>query len=162
MPINKTLTVKSQIMLYWDYISISVIHLFTYFSTKFTLMGLLFVYSFFFNIDQIQLMLAMLFLVVFDTITGVYAAKVSGEQIESSKLIKAAFKLFIYSLLVASMHLIDKIMNLENFGFNLEIAVMGFLASTEGISILENVGRAGYVIPKKLLNALQKYRGDID
>ena len=104
----------------------------------------------------------MLFLVVFDTITGVYAAKVSGEQIESSKLIKAAFKLFIYSLLVASMHLIDKIMNLENFGFNLEIAVMGFLASTEGISILENVGRAGYVIPKKLLNALQKYRGDID
>lgn len=161
MPINKTLTIKSQIVLYWEYISISVVHLFTYFSTKLTLMSLLFVYSFFFNIDQIQLMLAMLFLIVFDTISGVYAAKVSGEQIESSKLIKAAFKLFTYALLVASMHLVDRIMHLDNFGFNLEIAAMGFLASTEGLSILENIGRAGYAVPKKLLNVLQKYRGDI-
>lgn len=116
-------------------------------------------YSFLFSCEQYKLMIAIIILVIFDFLSGIAVAKKSGHEIKSSKACKSALKLGVYGILVSSAHLTDFIVGIENFGLNIEVSMMSFLALTELISILENSGRLGFAIPQKMLNQLTELRG---
>ena len=98
-------------------------------------------------------------MVVFDFISGFAAAKISGEVIESRKVIHSAFKIIVYGIIVSSGHLVDKILGITNWVLSSEYITLGFLASTEFISILENFGKVGFCVPLKLLNNFKKTIG---
>lgn len=134
-----------------------------YLNAKITVTALVSLYSFFFSVDKLHIMSALVFLIIFDLVTGVYAAKKTGEVIESRKMLKSAIKLAIYGLLVSASKLAFVAINIPQSWFisiDLEGIMIAFLAATELVSIIENAGKAGYAIPKKLLNTLQKYVND--
>lgn len=113
--------------------------------------------SFLFGTDNFLAMQALLVLIVIDFITGIFSARKVGEEIKSKKAVKSAFKIGVYSLLVSSAHLAESIMPGSTF---LVEAMTSFLALTELISILENAGKMGFAVPKKLLNQLHKLRDE--
>lgn len=119
--------------------------------------GLLSVMGFLFDVNQSVPMTSIIILVIFDTITGIFAAFKTGEKIESKKALRAAIKLFVYSIFISSAYLTGT--HLISFPA-LDGIVMGFIALTELISIMENIGKMGYAIPKKLLNQLESLRDD--
>ncbi len=110
-----------------------------------------------FGYETESILKALLLLVVFDFITGIISAHSSGEQIRSRSAVRSAYKIAIYGLLISAGHLTEEVTPGTTF---IEEAVTTFLAATELISILENVGKMGYAIPRKLLNQLHKLRDD--
>lgn len=105
--------------------------------------------------DQLSAINMLLLLVVIDFITGLASAKAKGDVITSRKASRSAIKVVVYLLLIASAHLAEVIIPGDSF---FETVVISFLALTEFISILENIGKMGYAIPLKLLNKLQELR----
>jgi toxin secretion/phage lysis holin len=59
----------------------------------------------------------------------------------------------LYFAIVAVAHIVDKATNL---GGSLRTLVIAFLVANEGISILENCGRSGLPIPKRLMDVLEQ------
>lgn len=130
-----------------------------YFSVKLLPSLFLPTFSFLFGIENSKILLALLILVIIDFITGIYSAYKAGEHIESRKAIKSAVKISMYGMMIAASHLTAFAIP---FNAYIEEAVMAFLALTELISVIENVGKMGYAIPKKLLNKLQSLRDEED
>lgn len=112
----------------------------------------LILYSFLFDIAHSQALLALFALVLMDFVSGVYASKVAGEPIRSSKIKHTAIKLTAYFGVVAGSHLAES--GLITYLAVLDETVIAFFLCTELISLLENVGRLGFQTPKKLLNQL--------
>ena len=80
-------------------------------------------------------MIAVGILIMIDTMTGVIAAKKSGETITSKKLAGAITKSLVYQLLIISAHLCE----LYLFGQIPFVKIsLAFLAMTEFTSISEN------------------------
>lgn len=103
-------------------------------------------------------MLAVFFLILFDWITGIFAAKISGETIKSSKIIRTPIKIVIYFMLITGARIAEY--SLPHAIGYLDDTVIAFLALTELISVLENTGKMGYAIPKKLLTKLISIRDE--
>lgn len=102
-----------------------------------------------------NVVMAVLMLVAMDFVSGLYASYKCDQPIVSRKIYRSAVKVVVYTFIIASARLT------ETAGFNffdVDGAAAMFLALTELISILENAGRAGYAIPRKILNKLLKYR----
>ena len=114
-------------------------------------------FGFLFGFESQSIMLGLMALVVMDFITGIASAKKNGEPIRSRSAVKSAYKVAIYGLLVSAGHITEQIVPLTTY---IEEAVTTFLALTELISIIENVGKMGFAIPQKLLNQLQRWRDD--
>ncbi len=114
--------------------------------------------SFFFSPELWNATLAILCLVVFDAVSGVVAAKKVGEPIRSRKLCKTAFKLAIYGLLISSAHLTDFATGIPLSWLSVEVAMIGFLAATELLSIVENAGKMGIAIPVRIVKNLEKLK----
>lgn len=95
----------------------------------------------------------LLVLIIFDFITALMAKYKIGEIIESRKALKTVTKIFIYAMFVSGTVLTEKIIPGNTF---LHHATISFLAITELISIIENIGHIGYAVPKKLLNKLEE------
>jgi len=115
------------------------------------------VFVFSFGINHVVIMKALIFLIIIDFVTGMWSARMTGEHITSRRAVRSAYKLVMYGLLVAGAHLTEVIVPGTTY---LEDIVTSFLAVTELISILENAGRMGYAIPKKLLKKLQDFRDE--
>lgn len=113
------------------------------------LLGLLF------GLGNPMVLKALFLLVVIDFITGIASAYVAKEPIRSRSAVRSAFKVAVYGMLIAAGHLTEAIVPGTTF---IEEVVVSFLALTELISIIENIGKMGYAVPKKLLNQLQKLR----
>lgn len=137
------------------YIVISVKALFTDFSYKCFLTVLYLVYTFLFDVSHEKAIAAVITLIVFDFLTGISAAKYSGEEIKSAKVFRSAIKVVVYLTLIAGAHLIEVAGPAITAA---DDAVIAFLASTELVSLMENVGRMGFAVPKKWLNKLQRFR----
>lgn len=90
------------------------------------------------------------FMVVLDFITGLYASYTVGKLSSSVGFKGIARKVFLF-LVVATAHKIDMALGSEAFLRNLTIY---FYLANEGISLLENMGRAGLPIPTFLTKAL--------
>lgn len=126
-----------------------------YFWQKSAISGIATIFFFFFNEAKTDAMLALLFLIFFDFITGIALAKKTGIEIKSAKIFRSALKVAVYFMLVSSGYLTCKA-GIEIIPID-SIIIM-FLATTELISIIENFGKMGYAIPQKLLNQLEEYK----
>lgn len=103
-------------------------------------------------------MVAVGILIIIDTITGMIAAKYSGETITSKKMGGAITKSLVYQLLIISAHLC------ETYLFTIIPFVkisIGFLAMVEFTSISENFQKAtGKNLIKYIRTFLdEKFRG---
>ena len=119
---------------------------------KFIFSALFIVISFMFDIDQKEALFALFVLVLLDFTTGISAAKYLGEPIRSSKIKHTAIKLTSYFVIIAGAHLAEH--GLAKYLAVVDETVTAFFLLTELISLLENMGRLGIQIPKKLLNQL--------
>lgn len=111
--------------------------------------------GFLFGVAFYQLIWIVIVLVVIDSITGVWAARESGEVVSSRRFVTTVPKLLRYLIFIVAGHLLQ-----TSIPFNLYIEniVVVFLATTEFISIAENLGKAGMPIPNKLLNKIEELR----
>ena len=116
--------------------------------------ALLSVGAFFFDTVNQAALVALFMLVIFDFISGIIATVKTGHGIESRKVVRSAFKLAVYFMFVSSGHFTEMAVPLPF----IEETIIGFLAVTELISIMENLGRAGYPVPQKLLLNLNDYK----
>lgn len=111
------------------------------------------VYAFSFDTLQSQALKALLALLIIDFITGLYASKRSGEEIKSSKIFRTGIKILLYFVMVSAAHLTE--LAVPALDFMVDETMLGFLALTELVSILENIGRVGFTVPQQLLNKIK-------
>lgn len=119
--------------------------------------ALLSITSFFFDPLQQLSLLALFALVMFDFAFGVAAARKTGDPVRSAKMVRTALKLAVYFSLIAAARITEHAIPLMGF---LDETVTGFLAATELLSVLENSGRLGFAVPKKVVKLLGDYISD--
>lgn len=98
--------------------------------------------------------------VVMDYMTGVISAIIKKE-LSSRTGFEGVFKKIMVFVLVALANIIDKQVLGGTEGV-LRSAVVAFLLANEGLSILENVSRAGMPVPKKLKGILSQIKENND
>jgi toxin secretion/phage lysis holin len=101
-----------------------------------------------------QAIIAVLMLMVFDIILGMAAAIYEGQAITSRKFSRAVYKGIIYMISISAGYFLDTTLPFDVA----QTTMIGFIASTEFISILENMGRMDMETPKKLLNQLRDFQ----
>lgn len=97
---------------------------------------------------------ALFMLILFDFITGLWGASHQGQELKSSKIFRTAWKLVLYFMMVSAGHFTEVVIGRSLF---IEQTIIIFLSVTELISILENVGKAGYEVPINLIKKLQDF-----
>lgn len=95
--------------------------------------------------------------VVVDYVTGFLAA-VAEKNLSSEVGFRGIAKKVVIFLLVGVANLID--VNVLGQGAVIRTAVIFFYLSNEGVSILENAGRLGLPIPKKLRQILEQLKDE--
>lgn len=101
------------------------------------------------------LMITLIVLIVIDYISGVIAAVVEKEvssEIGAKGIAKKMFMLFI----VAIANVID--VNVICEGHVLKSVAILFYIANESISVMENAGRLGVPVPKKLIDVLKQLK----
>lgn len=138
-----------------NYLYDTVVTVFSTHLTAKTISGIVFItWTFMFDVGKHESLIALLLLIVLDFIFGIGAARVNGVGIKSSKIRRSAFKIATYYLMISAGFLTEKGITF----LPLDETILAFLVLTELISILENAGRCGFAIPKKLLAQLEDYR----
>lgn len=101
-----------------------------------------------------QGIIAVLMLVMFDTIFGVISAYTNGVQITSRRFSRIVQKSVVYLLAISAGYFTD-----ITIGWHLvQSTMIAFIGVTECISILEKMGQLGYATPQKLLNQLEGFK----
>jgi toxin secretion/phage lysis holin len=98
---------------------------------------------------------ALVILIFFDFITALMAKHRQGEVIESKKALKSVTKVVIYTMFVSASYISERAIPGATF---MDTVTISFLIITEFISIMENIGKLGYAIPKRLLNKLEEFK----
>lgn len=111
-------------------------------------------FSFLFGNFHTQGIIAVLMLMIFDTILGVMATYSEGNAITSRKFSRVVQKGIVYLTAISAGYFAD----LTISGQIIQSTMIGFIGVTEFISILENMGRMGYQTPKRLLNQLKDFK----
>lgn len=106
----------------------------------FSIFKKLFIILYAFLLPVVKVIYTIIFLLVVDLITGLWASKKEKQPITSSALSRTIGKLLIYSTTVILAFIVNKYL-LEGFGFPIENIVSGFIAITEMTSIMENMNR---------------------
>lgn len=118
---------------------------------------LIFVKMTFGDVD-VAVLLGVGMLTVMDFITALMREYKLKKPIESRKIIKTAVKLFVYGLMISASYITEVVIGIKVFNVPITEVMATFIAVTELVSILENVGDMGYVVPQKLLNKLREYK----
>lgn len=129
-----------------------IIHkVFSMFSIK-IVFGILFAAMF--DINTQYALAVILYLTIFDFLTGIIAAKYSKErtQIQSGKVLKTALKVFLYFGTISSAYMLERA---NHFNIGADNMLIGIIGLTEFISILENFAKFGLKLPQKLLNIIK-------
>ena len=122
------------------------------------LAGVCTVLSFLFG-DMEGMMIALVALIILDYISGVIAAaaeKRLSSEIGARGIAKKIFML----LIVALANIVD--INVVGDGHVLKTVTVVFYICNECISLIENAGRIGVPVPKKLLDVLEQLRDKDD
>lgn len=119
---------------------------------KTPIMGLIVAADYLIGAENFATMGMLLVLIIFDFITALMVQYKIGNEVTSRKAFKTVSKIIVYALLVSGSVLTENIIPGTTFLDNMAIS---FLAITELISIIENIGHMGYAVPKKLLNKLE-------
>ena len=126
-----------------------------YLSTKGLLSIFVIVGAVLFGTENYHILGLLGILVVIDMITGVMASIKLGHSISSRRILKTATKVTVYLLFFSAAHLTGSIVPpMEAIIVN---GVISFLAITEFISVIENIAKMGYSIPRRLLNQLSDF-----
>ena len=118
------------------------------------LAGVCTVLSFLFG-DMEGLMVALVALIILDYISGVIAAAVE-KRLSSEVGAKGIAKKIFMLLIVALANIVD--INVVGDGHVLKTVTVVFYICNECISLIENAGRIGVPVPKKLLDVLEQLR----
>ena len=116
--------------------------------------GICTVLSFLFG-DIEGMMVALIALIVLDYISGVIAAAVE-KRLSSEVGAKGIAKKIFMLLIVALANIVD--INVIGDGHVLKTVTVVFYICNECISLIENAGRIGVPVPKKLLDVLEQLR----
>lgn len=116
--------------------------------------GVCTVISFLFG-DMEGLMIALIALIILDYISGVIAAAVE-KRLSSEVGAKGIAKKIFMLLIVALANIVD--INVIGDGHVLKTVTVVFYICNECISLIENAGRIGVPVPKKLLDVLEQLR----
>ena len=122
------------------------------------LAGVCTVLSFLFG-DMEDLMVALVALIILDYISGVIAAAVE-KRLSSEVGAKGIAKKIFMLLIVALANIVD--INVVGDGHVLKTVTVVFYICNECISLIENAGRIGVPVPKKLLDVLEQLRDKDD
>lgn len=114
------------------------------------------VFAFLFDSVLKEAMAAILILIIFDFITGVAAAKKSGDEIKSATALRTAIKVVVYFMLISAGRMTE--IGTSGIMPLIDETIIAFLAVTELISIMENSGTLGFYVPQKMLNKLKEYK----
>ena len=96
----------------------------------------------------------LLAVVILDYISGVIAAVITRE-VNSKKGFAGILKKVLMFCVVAVAHIVD---SATGAGGVLRALTIGFLLANESISVLENCGRCGIPLPKRLLEILEQLK----
>ena len=121
---------------------------------KFIATSLLSVLFFFFGNLYMDALIAIVMLMILDAILGMWASKIEGNPITSSRAADSLKKGIVYFMAISAGYFVDLTIPLNV----VQATMVGFVGVTEFISVLENVGRLGYETPKKLLNQLKDFK----
>lgn len=116
--------------------------------------GVCTILSFLFG-DMEGLMVALIALIILDYISGVIAAAVE-KRLSSEVGAKGIAKKIFMLLIVALANIVD--INVIGDGHVLKTVTVVFYICNECISLIENAGRIGVPVPKKLLDVLEQLR----
>lgn len=105
--------------------------------------------------DLNGIMIALVALIVLDYISGVLAAVVE-KKLSSEVGAKGIAKKIFMLLIVAVANIVD--INVIGEGHVLKSVTVIFYIANECISLIENAGRLGVPVPKKLLDVLEQLK----
>ena len=105
--------------------------------------------------DRDGLMIALIGLIVMDYISGIIAAVVE-KKLSSEVGAKGIAKKIFMLLIVAVANIVD--INVIGEGHVLKSVTVIFYIANECISLIENAGRLGVPVPKKLLDVLEQLK----
>jgi toxin secretion/phage lysis holin len=105
------------------------------------------------------LLVALVALMICDYITGVLCA-IKSHKVNSSVGFWGIVKKCLILMMVGVANLLD--VNVVGSGSVLRSSVVMFYMANDGISILENIGKLGLPIPKKLRVVLEQLKEDDD
>ena len=106
--------------------------------------------TFFFGNLYTQGLIAIVMLLVFDTVLGVAATYHEQQPITSRKFGRVILKGIIYLSSISAAYFADLTIPYDF----IQATMIAFVGMTEFVSVLENIGRLGFSTPKKLLNQL--------
>ena len=100
----------------------------------------------------------LLVMIILDYISGIVSA-IYNKNLDSKIGLKGILKKFMYLVIVCVSVIIDKIVG--NTGV-VRTLVIYFFVANDGLSIIENMGKMGISLPKKLIDTLNqlKNKGD--
>lgn len=107
--------------------------------------------------DWDGLMAALIILIVMDYVSGVIAAA-AEKKLSSAVGAKGIAKKVFMLLIVAAANVAD--INIIGEGHVLKSVTAAFYAANECLSLIENAGRLGVPVPKKLLDVLEQLKED--
>ena len=116
------------------------------------------VFSFVFGVLD-GMFIALIALIVLDYISGVIAAAVE-KKLSSAVGAKGIAKKIFMLLIVAVANIVD--INVIGEGHVLRTVTTVFYICNECISLIENAGRIGVPVPKKLLDVLEQLKNKND
>lgn len=100
--------------------------------------------------------LAVFILIIADFVTAVFACYTKGVCIRSSKFVRTPIKLAVYFGLIYIARVSEfTVPILHNF---LDETMIAFIATTELVSILENIHKMGYPVPSNLIKKIINIR----
>lgn len=105
--------------------------------------------------DMEGLMVALIALIILDYISGVIAAA-AEKRLSSEVGAKGIAKKIFMLLIVALANIVD--INVIGDGHVLKTVTVVFYICNECISLIENAGRIGVPVPKKLLDVLEQLK----
>ena len=103
------------------------------------------------------LIYALITFIIVDYVTGVIVACVN-KNLSSEVGFKGIAKKVVILLVVAVGNIVD--IYILDGGTVCRSTVIGFYLANEGISILENAGKLGIPLPKKLVSVLKQLKND--
>ena len=109
--------------------------------------------------DMEGMLIALIALIILDYISGVIAAAVE-KRLSSAVGAKGIAKKIFMLLIVALANIVD--INVIGDGHVLKTVTVVFYICNECISLIENAGRIGVPVPKKLLDVLEQLRDKDD
>lgn len=115
----------------------------------------LWIASFFFGDLYADALIATVMLMAIDFATGIVASYIEQKPITSRRAGNSVLKGTVYLSAISAAYFTDQAVP----GSFVQSTMIAFVASTEFISVLENVGRMGFSTPKKILNQLRDQYG---